>query len=113
MLSTFPGLTLAVLVVTHLEAGPAVASRMARSLPPANLGMIAFLAVFRFCGPAIGLAGGTACGYAGSILTLLVVERLFRPARPDPIHRARNTRRPGRRPGQPARFSPRIELIGC
>ncbi len=36
-------MTLAVLVVTYLESSPAGGGRMAKSLPSANLGMVAFI----------------------------------------------------------------------
>jgi hypothetical protein len=73
LLSTFPGMTLAVLIVTYLESGPAEASSLARALPSANLGMIAFVAAFRFGCPAVGLGWGTAFGYLLASATLLAV----------------------------------------
>lgn len=76
LLSPFPGLTLAMLVTTHLEAGPGEASRLARSLPAANLAMVAFLATFRFGGPQLGLGPATAAGYAAALGTLVLVELL-------------------------------------
>ncbi len=63
LLSPFPGMTLAVLIVTHLEAGATEATRMARALPPGSWAMIAFLAAFRLTGPIFGLAWATANGY--------------------------------------------------
>ena len=78
--ATFPGMSLAVLVVTHLEAGPAAACRMAKSMPPGNLITIGFLAAFRLVGARLGLGWGTACGYAVALATLLALEGLVRSA---------------------------------
>jgi hypothetical protein len=132
-------MSLTVLAVTHLEAGPVVASRLARALPAGNLSMISFLAVFRFGCPGLGLAWGTACGYAAALVTLIVVERLsrrpvfassgrmrtthrepvsrrrlatFSPLRPyrcRRIQRSEATRE--RHPRHPMRFSPRVEAF--
>jgi hypothetical protein len=71
--STFPGVTLTVLMLTHLEAGPASAIRMARALPAGNLGMVAFLAAFRLGCPAFGLIWGTVAGYVSAVAMLAVV----------------------------------------
>ena len=73
LMSTFPGVTLSVLFMTHLESGPSSAIRMARSLPAGNLGMVGFLAAFRFGCPAFGLAWGTLAGYLAALATLAVV----------------------------------------
>ena len=86
-------MSLTVLVVTHLEAGPVAASRLARALPPGNLSMISFLAVFRFGCPQLGLAWGAALGYAAALATLVVVERLFRLPSSAPAERTSATRR--------------------
>ncbi|AGA31164.1 hypothetical protein [Singulisphaera acidiphila] len=138
--STFPGMTLAVLVVTYLESSPAEAGRMAKSLPSANLGMVAFIGAFRFGCPAVGLGWGTVCGYALATLTLLVVGGLARRPPPTPVDRVRvvrlagrsqshsvslgaaltrTSRRPrcgplprGARPGPCRRLSPLVEPIG-
>jgi hypothetical protein len=105
---TFPGMSLAVLVATHLEAGPAAAGRLARAMPAGNLGMVAFLAAFRFAGPALGLGAGTALGLAAALATLLAIERLARTAAvatsryPGPIRARRRIA---------VRFSPRVEPI--
>ena len=74
LLGTFPGLSLTSLVVTHIEEGPAAASRMARALPQGNLSMVAFLAVFRLGGPALGLVAVTVLGYVAALAVLLVGE---------------------------------------
>jgi len=85
LMSTFPSMSLVVLVVTHLEAGPAQSSRIALVLPAANTSTAAFLAAFRFTCPEIGLSWGMVAGYAAAVFTLLVVEgiarcpHLFRP----------------------------------
>ena len=73
LMSTFPGLTLTVLCLTHLECGPSSAITMARALPSGNLGMVAFLAVFRFGCPSLGLAWGTVLGYLASLAVLAMV----------------------------------------
>lgn len=85
LLSPFPGMSLAVLVVTHLEAGPAEASRMARALPPGCWGMIAFLVAFRFGSPVMGLGWATVFGYLLAAAALLAVEALTRWSRPSPV----------------------------
>ena len=77
-MSTFPGVTLTVLWLTHLEAGPASALRMTRSLPFGNLGMVGFLAAFRFACPRFGLVGGTVAGYLASLTILALVVLLDR-----------------------------------
>jgi hypothetical protein len=76
LFTTFPAMSLAVLVATHLEAGPVAACRMARAMPPGNLITLMFLAAFRFAGHRFGLAWGTACGYALALATLLALEGL-------------------------------------
>jgi hypothetical protein len=73
LMSTFPGVTLTVLALTHLESGPTSAIRMARALPAGNLGMVAFLAAFRFACPSLGLAWGTCLGYVASLAILALV----------------------------------------
>jgi hypothetical protein len=78
LLSTFPSTFLAVLVVTHLEAGPAVASQTARAFPLGNLSMIVFIAAFRLACPLVGLGWATAGGYGAALATLLIVEWITR-----------------------------------
>ncbi len=73
LMSTFPGVTLTVLCLAHLEAGPSSALRMARALPLGNLGMVAFLAAFRFGCPTFGLAWGTFLAYAAALAILALV----------------------------------------
>lgn len=85
LFSTFPGMTLAVLVVTYLESSPAEAGRMAKSLPSANFGMVAFIGAFRFGCPAVGLGWGTVCGYALAALTLFIVGGGVRRPLPRPV----------------------------
>jgi hypothetical protein len=140
LFTTFPAMSLAVLVVTHLEAGPAAACRMAKAMPLGNLITIGFLAAFRLVGPRFGLGWGTACGYAVALATLLALAGLVRSvATPAPNHRpsaprfvhvpwhgplsARGRRArltgssrgrgstAGRRPRHRMRFSPRIEHL--
>jgi hypothetical protein len=76
LLGPFPGLTLAALVTAHLESGPAEAARMARALPPGNLGTVAFLAAFRFVGPQAGMVQGVMSGYAAALATLVAVDAM-------------------------------------
>jgi hypothetical protein len=140
LFTTFPAMSLAVLVVTHLEAGPAAACRMAKAMPLGNLITIGFLAAFRLVGPRFGLGWGTACGYAVTLATLLALAGLVRSveipadhhrrAAPRPVHvpwhgplsaRQGRTRltcstrgrgsTAGRRPRHRMRFSPRIEHL--
>jgi hypothetical protein len=75
LVSTFPSMSLVVLVVTHLEAGPAEASRIARLLPLGNCSTLAFLATFYLMSTSIGLAGATLAGYAAALAALVVIER--------------------------------------
>ena len=79
LVSTFPSMSLVVLAVTHLEAGPAEASRIAKVLPSGNTSTLAFLAAFRLISPAIGLGGGTFAGYAAALFALLIIEGFVRP----------------------------------
>jgi hypothetical protein len=74
LLSTFPSMSLVVLAVTHLEAGPAETSRIAKVLPAGNATTLGFLVAFRVVSPAIGLGGGTIAGYAAALLALLMIE---------------------------------------
>jgi hypothetical protein len=74
LMSTFPSMSLVVLAVTHLEAGPAEASRIAKALPAGNTSTLAFLAAFRLASTGIGLAGGTLFGYAAALAALLIIE---------------------------------------
>ena len=76
--STFPSMSLVVLAVTHLEAGPAEASRIARVLPLGNSSMLAFLATFYLVSLPIGLAGATLSGYVAALSTLMIIERYDR-----------------------------------
>jgi hypothetical protein len=86
---TFPGASLAILVTTHLEAGPGDACRTASAMPFGGLGMLAFLTAFRFGCPRIGLGWGTALAYFAALATLAAVAALSsRPAR-DPAARRR------------------------
>ena len=82
LVSTFPSISMVVLAVTHLEEGPASASRIARALPPANLSTAAFLAAFRFGCPLLGLAGGAVCGFGAALINLAAMELVTRPAPP-------------------------------
>jgi hypothetical protein len=70
---TFPGGSLAVLVATHLEAGPETACRTAAAMPAGGLAMLAFLTCFRFGCPLLGLGPGTAAGFASALGALGLV----------------------------------------
>jgi hypothetical protein len=74
LVSTFPSMSTVVLAVTQLETGPIEASRIARALPPANLSTAAFLTVFRFACPAVGLSWALAFGYTVALANLAAVE---------------------------------------
>ncbi len=78
LVSTFPSMSLVVLTVTHLEAGPAEASRIARVLPVGNSSTLAFLAMFHLANTRIGLTGGMIAGYAAAVTVLMIVERTNR-----------------------------------
>jgi hypothetical protein len=74
LMSTFPSMSLVVLAVTHLEAGPAEASRIAKMLPAGNTSTLAFLAAFRLASLGTGLTGGTIFGYMAALAALLMIE---------------------------------------
>jgi hypothetical protein len=124
LMSTFPGVTLSVLCLTHLETGPSSAIRMVRALPAGNLGMVAFLAAFRFGCPVFGLAWGTVTGYGAALTILALVvtfDRLGGPAlarlrlwKARALERSRRRSKLDRRtrpawPRECRRFSPLIE----
>jgi hypothetical protein len=75
LVSTFPSMSLLILAVTHLEAGPAEASRIARVLPAGNFSTLAFLATFHIASTRVGLVVGMSTGYAGAGVALLLIER--------------------------------------
>jgi hypothetical protein len=75
LVSTFPSMSLVVLAVTHLEAGPAEACRIAKVLPAGNSSTLAFLATFHLASTKIGLAGGMFAGYAAAVTSLILIER--------------------------------------
>jgi hypothetical protein len=79
LVSTFPSMSLVVLAVTHLEAGPAETSRIAKVLPAGNTSTLAFLAAFRLIGPTIGVCSGIIAGYAAALFALLIIEGFIRP----------------------------------
>ena len=62
LVSTFPSLSLVVLIVTHLEAGRAEAGRIAQVLPSGNTSTLAFLAVFRLVCADAGVGWATFAG---------------------------------------------------
>lgn len=76
LMSTFPSLSLVVLVVTYLEAGPGESSRVAQVLPCGNLSTLAFLAVFRLVCEGAGVGWATAAGYGAALAALFVIQRL-------------------------------------
>jgi hypothetical protein len=78
LMSTFPSMSLVVLLVTHIEVGPDRSRRIALVLPAANASTAAFLAAFRLTCPQVGLTWGIALGYAAAFLALLVLEGFAR-----------------------------------
>jgi hypothetical protein len=74
LMSTFPSLSLVVLVVTYLEAGPAESSRVAQVLPCGNSSTLAFLAVFRLVCSEAGVGWATVAGYGAAVAALLVIQ---------------------------------------
>jgi hypothetical protein len=78
LMSTFPSMSLVVLAVTHLEGGPAEASRIARVLPAGNLSTLSFLAALRAGCPTLGLTGGLLAGYTGALISVLLVAAVVR-----------------------------------
>jgi hypothetical protein len=78
LVSTFPSMSLVVLAVTHLEAGSAEASRIARVLPLGNTSTLAFLAAFHIASTQIGLAGAIVAGYTAAVTMLFLIERTDR-----------------------------------
>ena len=119
-LGSFPGVTLTVLVMTRLEAGPVAATRMARMLPPGNWAMVAFLATFTQTAPTLGLCGSIALGYVSALVCLGTVAHLTRPPTIAQLRnvveiRSRRTAQPDGEffPRSPRRFSPLVEPIAA
>jgi hypothetical protein len=81
LMSTFPSMSLVVLLVTYLEAGPTQSTRIALVLPAGNTSTAAFLAAFRLACPQVGLGAGMLAGYAAALFALLIIEAIAR--RPD------------------------------
>ncbi len=116
LFSTFPAMSLAVLVTIHLEGGPGAVSRMARSMPRGNLGMVAFLIAYRTCCHDLSPFVSAAIGYGA---VLVVMAGLVRVGREEPVTvpRVRLTLRldgsggvsPVPRGGR--RFAPRVEAF--
>jgi hypothetical protein len=75
LLSTFPSLSLVVLVVTYLEAGPTESSRVAQVLPCGNSSTLAFLAVFRLVGGEAAVGWATCAGYIAAVAALVVIQQ--------------------------------------
>jgi hypothetical protein len=139
LVGMFPSMSMVLLAVTHLEEGPAEASQIARTLPPANLSTVVFLAAFRFGCPALGLGWATLGGYIAALTNLAALEVLaqrippkrlipfrigsletpargMRPLRDRTGIRsdARSTPRSFGRMGAPRRhFAPRLEVLPC
>jgi hypothetical protein len=140
LVSTFPSMSTVLLIVTHLEEGPAEASRIARSLPSANLSTAAFLAAFRFGCPLVGPAWAMIIGYGAALTSLTTIELLHRRddlvwlcrsglpkapseaaiGRPGPFRpylrthvRSAPVARGRHRPARRKRFAPRLEALPC
>ncbi|WP_435007856.1 hypothetical protein P12x_005121 [Tundrisphaera lichenicola] len=109
LMIAFPAVTLTVLVLTSMEAGSLGAIRMARALPMANLGMVAFLLVFRLACPVIGLGLGTTYAYLASLLALglVLAARDHRGTIASGPHRRRDSGRPGSLAGPNVRMGSR------
>ncbi len=115
LVSTFPSMSTVVLAVTHLEEGAASASRIARTLPAANLSTVAFLAAFRFGCPGLGLTWGTLFGYLAALISLAAIESIPRWYPPPglPTRRAGGPGWPvesGLRSSRSPRYGPRIPV---
>ena len=76
LLSTFPSLSLVVLIVTYLECGAVEARRIAQVLPSGNASTLAFLAVFPPVCSEAGVAWATFVGYAAALGALAAVQGL-------------------------------------
>jgi hypothetical protein len=116
LMNAFPAVTLTVLVITELEAGTHAALRMARALPMSNLGMVAFLFVFRLGCPTIGLASGAMCAYLASLVTLGALVVLENRRGPGAFRRFRGRDAGPSRPSWPRagrRFSPLVESFAA
>jgi hypothetical protein len=74
LVSTFPSLSLVVLIVTYLESGPPEASRIAQVLPSGNTSTLAFLAVFRLVCSEAGVAWATLAGYGAAVGVLIAID---------------------------------------
>jgi len=74
LVSTFPSLSLVVLIVTQLEAGPAETRRIAEVLPFGNTSTLAFLAVFRLVCADAGVGWGAVAGYGAAVATIVMIE---------------------------------------
>jgi hypothetical protein len=140
LVATFPSLSTVILAVTHLEEGPTQASRIASTLPPANLSTAAFLAGFRFACPILGLGWATFLGYLAALASTAALEGFHRrealkgfgfanecrrrTSRPSAIAGSGlpgrwTNRRPdrralgSRRPHHRRSFAPRVEALTC
>ena len=74
LVSTFPSMSLVVLMVTHLESGRAEASRIAQVLPSGNSSTLAFLAVFGLVCAEVGVGWATVAGYGAALGVLVVIQ---------------------------------------
>ena len=104
-LGTFPAVTLTALLLTHLEAGPVPAVRMARALPPGNWAMVAFLTAFTQTATTLGLLGATALGYVAAVVTLGLVAHWTSPQPRTLLTHRRGIRGRHLRPDPPTQLS--------
>ncbi len=74
LVSTFPSMSLVMLMVTHLETGRAEAGRIAQVLPLGNSSTLAFLAVFRLVCAEVGVGWATIAGYGAALGVLGVIQ---------------------------------------
>jgi hypothetical protein len=78
LMSTFPSMSLVVLLVTYVEVGPVPSSRIALVLPAANTSTAAFLAAFRLACPEVGLSCAVVLGYMAALVALVALEGFAR-----------------------------------
>jgi hypothetical protein len=74
LVSTFPSLSLVMLIVTYFESGPAEASRIAQVLPSGNSSTLAFLAVYRVVCPDTGVVWASLAGYGAALGILICMQ---------------------------------------
>ncbi|MFO0814160.1 MAG: hypothetical protein U0796_13120 [Gemmatales bacterium] len=74
LLGTFPCMLTSMLVVTSLEEGAGVASRLAQSFPMGQLSTLSFVILFGQLCPSMGVTVALLVGYLSALVTLGVLE---------------------------------------